>query len=224
MNKPHNITCAVSPVVAEPARLGVAPVGRRCSSAKCSREDLHMQQAQEYVEGGPEMVCRLRRTLYGLRRAPHIWHMSLKKELGNFEFVASNGGTALFTGVIAGEWVYLGVWVDDILARARAQNWSALAQGPRVLYCYGSTSALVSSLMPHLRVALDCGPIQQQYIRWLSDVTWSAYDEPTDPLAITAKLDTLYTRADEHMPCTKETSVWAPMKRNSQCLGFALSR
>ncbi|GAQ93627.1 hypothetical protein KFL_017300010 [Klebsormidium nitens] len=45
--------------------------------------------------------------------------MRLKGELGNFEFVASIANAALFTGIVAGELVYLGSWVDDILVAAR---------------------------------------------------------------------------------------------------------
>ena len=83
-------------------------------------EEIYMQQPQGYEQGGPEMVCRLKRTLYGLRQAPRAWHMRLKEELGNFEIVASMADVALFTArVVAGERVYLVVWVDDILVAAR---------------------------------------------------------------------------------------------------------
>jgi hypothetical protein len=82
-------------------------------------EQIYMQQPQGYEQGGPEMVCRLKCTLYGLRQAPRAWHMRLMEELGNFEFVASMADAALFTGIIAGERIYLVVWVDDILVAAR---------------------------------------------------------------------------------------------------------
>src|SRR3569833_2696538 len=82
-------------------------------------EEIYMQQAQVYEQGGPGMVCHLKRTLYGLRQAPRAWHTRLKEELGNFEFVASFADAALFVGVVNGERVYLIVWVDDILIAAR---------------------------------------------------------------------------------------------------------
>ncbi|GAQ92751.1 hypothetical protein KFL_011220010 [Klebsormidium nitens] len=78
-----------------------------------------MQQPKGYEQGGPNVVCHLKRTLYGLRQAPRAWHMRLKEELGNFEFVASMADAALFTGIVAGERVYIVVWVDDILVAAR---------------------------------------------------------------------------------------------------------
>ncbi|GAQ93606.1 hypothetical protein KFL_017020010 [Klebsormidium nitens] len=55
--------------------------------------------------------------------APRAWHMRLKEELGNFEFVASmTDVAALFTGLVAGERVYLVVCVDDILVAARKRT------------------------------------------------------------------------------------------------------
>ncbi|GAQ93443.1 hypothetical protein KFL_015360015 [Klebsormidium nitens] len=82
-------------------------------------EEIYMQQPQGYEQGGPNVVCHLKRTLYGLRQAPRAWHARLKEELGNFEFVASLADAALFSGVVDGERVYLIVWVDDILVAAR---------------------------------------------------------------------------------------------------------
>ena len=78
-----------------------------------------MKQPEGYEQSGPNVVCHLKRTLYGLRQAPRAWHTRLKEELGNFEFVASFADAALFVGVVNGERVYLIVWVDDILVAAR---------------------------------------------------------------------------------------------------------
>src|SRR3569833_2908189 len=82
-------------------------------------EEIYMKQPEGYEQSGPNVVCHLKRTLYGLRQAPRAWHTRLKEELGNFEFVASFADAALFVGVVNGERVYLIVWVDDILVAAR---------------------------------------------------------------------------------------------------------
>jgi hypothetical protein len=44
-------------------------------------EEIYMQQPQGYKQGGPDMVCRLKKTIYGLRQAPRAWHQRLKSEL-----------------------------------------------------------------------------------------------------------------------------------------------
>ncbi|GAQ93249.1 hypothetical protein KFL_013870020 [Klebsormidium nitens] len=38
-------------------------------------KEIYMQKPQGYEQGGAEMVCRLKRTLYDLRQTPRAWHM-----------------------------------------------------------------------------------------------------------------------------------------------------
>jgi hypothetical protein len=78
-------------------------------------EQIFMQQPEGYEQGGPNVVCRLKRSLYGLRQAPRAWHTRLNEELGHLGFGLSLGDAALFTGTVDGEQVLLLVWVDDIL-------------------------------------------------------------------------------------------------------------
>jgi hypothetical protein len=37
-------------------------------------EVIYMRQPPGYEQGGPKMVCRLHKSLYGLRQAPRAWH------------------------------------------------------------------------------------------------------------------------------------------------------
>jgi len=85
-------------------------------------EEIYMQQPQGYEQGGPNIVCRLLRALYGLRQAPRAWHRCLKKVLEDLEFVASSADAALFRGIVDGETVWLLVWVDDILVAAQGEE------------------------------------------------------------------------------------------------------
>ena len=85
-------------------------------------EEIYMQQPQGYEQGGPKMVCRLKKTIYGLRQAPRAWHQRLKAELGEIEFQPSEADAALFTGVVDGERVWVVVWVDDILIAAAGEQ------------------------------------------------------------------------------------------------------
>jgi hypothetical protein len=85
-------------------------------------ETIYMVQPEGYEEGGPDVVCLLKRSLYGLRQAPRAWHTRLKEELAKLGFQASEADAALFTGVVDGETVYLLVWVDDILIAATGEE------------------------------------------------------------------------------------------------------
>jgi hypothetical protein len=81
-------------------------------------EEIFMQQPQGFEQGGPNVVCRLRRSLYGLQQAPRAWHTRLKGELSGLGFVASLADAALFTGYVDGAQVWLIIWVDDLLVVA----------------------------------------------------------------------------------------------------------
>ena len=66
-------------------------------------EEIYMQQPQGYEQGGPGVVCHLKRTLYGLRQAPRAWHLRLKEELGLLGFEASEADPAFFSGEVDGK-------------------------------------------------------------------------------------------------------------------------
>lgn len=48
------------------------------------KEDVYMVQPEGFVdEAKPHYVCKLRRSLYGLRQAPRVWFDKLKSTLFN---------------------------------------------------------------------------------------------------------------------------------------------
>ncbi len=82
-------------------------------------ETSHMQQPEGYAEGGPNMVCHLRKSLYGLKQAPRAWNTRLKQELEGRGFTASGADAGLFTAQYKGSNIYILVYVDDILVAAK---------------------------------------------------------------------------------------------------------
>jgi len=82
-------------------------------------ETIYMQQPEGYAEGGPSMVCRLRKSLYGLKQAPRAWNTRLKQELEGMGFTASEADAGLFTAQYKGSNIYILVYVDDILVAAK---------------------------------------------------------------------------------------------------------
>jgi transposase InsO family protein len=78
-------------------------------------ETIYMQQPPGYEEGGPGIACRLYKALYGLRQAPRAWHLKLKTELEKLGFKASNADPGLYIKKTQTGFVYLVVYVDDIL-------------------------------------------------------------------------------------------------------------
>lgn len=82
-------------------------------------EVIYMKQPPGYAEGGPRTVCRLHKSLYGLRQAPRAWHAKLKSHLEVMGFTASQADAGLFVRRHDGNVEYLLVYVDDILIASK---------------------------------------------------------------------------------------------------------
>lgn len=80
-------------------------------------EELYMRQPPGYaVPGKEELVCRLHRSLYGLKQAAHVWNATMKKVLLSLGFKQSDSDACLFAKQLDnGEWIYLLIYVDDIV-------------------------------------------------------------------------------------------------------------
>lgn len=73
-----------------------------------------LAQPPGYESGGPNMVCRLKKSLYGLRQAPRAWHAKLKSELQAMGFTPTKADASLFTRLEPdGTTTLIVVWVDD---------------------------------------------------------------------------------------------------------------
>ena len=83
-------------------------------------EDIYMQQPPGYEEGGPGIVCHLRKSLYGLKQAPRAWHLKLKGELEKLGLKVSAADPGLFILPLGQDSVYVLVYVDDILLASRS--------------------------------------------------------------------------------------------------------
>jgi hypothetical protein len=92
-------------------------------------EEIYMQQAQRYEEGGPGMVCHFKKTLYGLRQVPRAWHTRLKAELEALDFRASETDPALFVKGEGRQATYVLIWVDEILVAGLDREEIAAVKG-----------------------------------------------------------------------------------------------
>ncbi|XP_019091125.1 PREDICTED: uncharacterized protein LOC109128725 [Camelina sativa] len=75
-----------------------------------------MEQPPEFVDPDkPNHVCRLRKAIYGLKQAFRAWYTELKTYLLSLGFNNSLVDTSLFVLHHSTDWIYLLVYVDDIL-------------------------------------------------------------------------------------------------------------
>ena len=80
-------------------------------------ETIYMAQPEGFEVDG-DMVCRLHKSLYGLRQAPRAWHARLKQVLENMGFTASTADPGLFECPSGDGRIWLLLWVDDLLLTA----------------------------------------------------------------------------------------------------------
>ena len=79
------------------------------------REEVYMKQPEGYaVEGKEELVCKLRKSIYGLKQSPRCWNSALDSHLKEMGFVQAAGDPCLYIAS-EGEMFLIAVYVDDIL-------------------------------------------------------------------------------------------------------------
>lgn len=82
-----------------------------------------MTQTPGFVDADrPNHVCRLRKAIYGLKQAPRAWYLELKTPLLSAGFRNSVADTSLFTLHLGSHYVYLSVYVDDILVTSSSSQ------------------------------------------------------------------------------------------------------
>ena len=78
-------------------------------------EDVYMKQPEGFHEGGPEMVCHLKRALYGLKQAPRQWYKKMDALLLSLGFLRSEVDHCLYYLIRDGVKHVIPLWVDDQL-------------------------------------------------------------------------------------------------------------
>jgi hypothetical protein len=63
----------------------------------------------------PNLVCRLHKSLYGLKRAPRAWYSWFATYLTTLWFIEAKLGTSLFIFRRGSDMVYLLLYIDDII-------------------------------------------------------------------------------------------------------------
>jgi hypothetical protein len=94
-------------------------------------EEIFMEQPPGHAQDPDVFVCRLRKSLYGLRQAPNVWYRTLHAKLKRMEFKRLDSDYGLYaqtvgeTGEIA---ILLSVYVDDLLLMGPPELCRCVAQ------------------------------------------------------------------------------------------------
>ncbi|RVW29881.1 Retrovirus-related Pol polyprotein from transposon RE1 [Vitis vinifera] len=87
-------------------------------------EEVYMEQPPSFVaQGESGLVCRLRRSLYGLKQSPRAWFIHFSFVVQEFAMFRSTADHSVFYHHnSSGQCIYLVVYVDDIVITGSDQN------------------------------------------------------------------------------------------------------
>ena len=87
------------------------------------REEVFIRQPEGFTEQGKEhLVCRLKKSIYGLKQSPRCWNIAIDDHLKNMNFTQTEGDPCLYMSSDDGETAIIAVYVDDILIAAKTDK------------------------------------------------------------------------------------------------------
>ena len=92
-----------------------------------------MQQSEGFIEEGKEnLVCKLIKEVYGLRRSERIWHQTLRRELKKLGFRAGNADPTVFFWRNDGKLEIAGWYVDNKLLAANLKEVKEISESFKI--------------------------------------------------------------------------------------------
>jgi transposase InsO family protein len=80
------------------------------------KEEVYMDQPQGFEQGGANIVCKLNKTLYGTKQAPHEWNNELSSFIESLGFKRCGSDTCVYVKKSkSGGTIIVGIFVDDIV-------------------------------------------------------------------------------------------------------------
>ena len=85
-------------------------------------EEVYMKQPEGFaIKGQEHLVCKLKRSIYGLKQSPRCWNSALDEKLKKMGFVQSASDPCLYV-FSDGEMFIIAVYVDDILLGGKSDG------------------------------------------------------------------------------------------------------
>ena len=85
-------------------------------------EEVYTKQPEGFVVPGKEhLVCKLKKSIYGLKQSPRCWNSTLHNHLKRMGFIQTTTDPCVYRSSRE-ELAYLGVYVDDIIVATRTDK------------------------------------------------------------------------------------------------------
>ena len=79
-------------------------------------EEIYMSQPEHYIVKGKEsLVCRLKKSLYGLKQSPRMWYLKFDAFVMSNGFVRSKSDHYVYFRVENDRLLIVALYVDDML-------------------------------------------------------------------------------------------------------------
>jgi len=86
-------------------------------------EEIYMNQPQGFVhQGGEHLVCKLQKSLYGLKQSPRAWNQKLNTFIRTVEFMKSEADPSVYVTRVGDVKFFIMVYVDDLILVCNDQN------------------------------------------------------------------------------------------------------
>lgn len=83
------------------------------------KEEIYMEVPPGYNKFNKDLVCKLNKSIYGLKQASRAWNEMFDKVVKQLGLIQANADKCLYVGFFDTELVYLLLYVDDILLIGR---------------------------------------------------------------------------------------------------------
>ena len=86
-------------------------------------EDIYMRQLKGFIAKGQEhMVCKLQRSIYGLKQVSRSWNIRIDQAITSIGFEKSPDEPCVYKRIQGAKVVFLVLYVDDILLIDNDEN------------------------------------------------------------------------------------------------------
>jgi hypothetical protein len=79
-------------------------------------EEIYMKQPEGFaVKGKKELVCKLKKSLYGLKQSPRMWYQKFDTYILGLGFSRSKVDHCVYSKLVGDHFIYVVLYVDDML-------------------------------------------------------------------------------------------------------------
>ena len=87
------------------------------------KEEIYIEQPENFENlNFPDHVCRLHKSLYGLKQSPRCWNLSIHNFLTEIGLCQSMSDPCIYSGIFGDNFVLLAVYVDDIILACKNET------------------------------------------------------------------------------------------------------